>query len=981
MNAIVQWKAVGRRGAGLQLLTMTALLVLAAMGESRGEYKRINSPNPDDRMAVHIYRLDNGLTVYLTENHETPRFYAEIAVRAGSKHDPAETTGLAHYLEHLLFKGNREMGTLDYTAESRYLDQITELYERHFIEDDPDARAAIYRNINRIAQAASQYAIPNEIDKLYNAMGGTALNAHTWHEETVYKVSLPSNRFEQWAIIESNRFVDPVFRLFHTELETVYEEKNRSLDNKSRVINEAVNKVLFKKHPYGQQPTIGFVEHLKQPSLEIIYDYYNTYYVPNNMAICISGNIDIDSAIELIDDQFSKWKPGKVPRQKKWREKRLADVERIEVEYPGEEYVLLAYRTAPKGHKDEEALRLLDMTLDNSVAGLININLNQRQAVRQSGSFPYTMNDYGTQYLWGIPKDGQTLGEVEALLLEQLEIIKRGDFEDWINPAIITDFKKTEKAQLESDLARVTAMRSSFLAYEDWDRTVDTMDRMEQVRKKDIVRVAKKYFSRGHVAGHRIDGPQEVPSIDKPPIDPVEIDPTRQSVFAGDVLNLPTEMLEPVYIDPDTDYTVVETSPGVKVYHAPNPLNDLFSFSIHVEFGAYENNKIRVATRLLDKSGTGGFSAEDLKKEWYKLGTNFGVGAGDNETSIAISGLDENFEASLGLLIKVMTKPSASSETLEQLKQIILSQRADSKKDPGAIGAALTNFNRYGKESSFLRVLPAADLKELTSEELYGILRGLLGYKRTITYTGSMPLDQLVAAINKHLPVSGGLKDPPPYRFRRARTPDETEIYFFNKEMAQAQVRIEFSDGVFDESDNAGVQLYNNYFAGGMSGIVFQELREARALAYSAGARYITGGRKNDENLMVGVIGCQADKTPEALDAFIDLIDTLPRSDERYLETVNSLVNRYRSSKTGFRGIIGSVRSWERLGVAVDPRKARFEKLLTSDIETLLSFQQEHVRNRAKLISIVGDRSRIDMDAVGAHGRIVEVGPEDIFVD
>lgn len=970
-------KAVGLRSTAIILAT----LMLIGGSIAWADYKQVNKPNPDDPMDVQIYRLDNGLTVYLTQNRETPRFYAEIAVRAGSKHDPAETTGLAHYLEHLLFKGNREMGTLDYEAESGYLERITELYERHFVEEDPGERAAIYQEINRIAQGASQYAIPNEIDKLYKAMGGTALNAHTWHEETVYKVSLPSNRLEQWAIIESNRFIDPIFRLFHTELETVYEEKNRSLDNKSRVINEAVNMTLFKNHPYGQQPTIGSVQHLKRPSLKTIYDFYNTYYIPNNMAICISGNIDITTAIKLIDAQFSKWTPGKLPRQKKWREKRLAGVERVEVEYPGEEYVLLAYRTARKGHKDEEALRLLDMTLDNSAAGLININLNQRQRVRQAGSFPYTLNDYGTQYLWGIPKDQQSLEEVEALLLEQLEILKRGEFEDWISPAIITDFKKTEKAQLESDAARVAAMRSSFLAYEDWNHAVDTISRMGRVSKKDIVRVAKKYFGRGYVVGHRLDGPQEIPSIEKPLIDPVHIDPTRQSEFAREVLELPTTALEPVYIDPNKDYTIVDASPGTRVYYVPNPLNDLFSFSIHVEIGSYEDNRIRVATRLLDKSGAGEFSAEDLKKEWYKLGTNFGVGAGDNETSISMSGLDENFEGSLGLMIKVITEPKAPNETLDQMKQIILAQREDSKKDPGTIGAALTNYNRYGKESSYLRVLPAAMLKELTSEELFDIIRGLLSYKRTITYTGSMPLDQLVTAVNTYLPPSDDLKDPPPYHFRQARRPEQTEIYFFNKEMAQAQVRIEFSDGIFNEDDNTGVQLYNSYFAGGMSGIVFQELREARALAYSAAARYITGSRKNDENLMVGVIGCQADKTPDALDAFIKLFDNLPRSEERFAETLNSLDNRYRSSKTGFRGVIGSVRSWERLGVGVDPRKKRFEGLIAADIDSLMEFQQKHIRNRPKLISIVGDRSRIDMDAIGAHGKIVVVDAEDIFVD
>jgi predicted Zn-dependent peptidase len=262
-----------------------------ASGESA--YTRIYPPNPSDPLNAHIYELDNGLRIYLTRNPEEPRFYAEIAVRAGSKHDPADATGLAHYLEHLLFKGNQELGTLDYEAERPHLEQIEALYEEHFQETDLARRAEIYSEINRVSQLAAMYAVPNEIDKLYNGMGATGLNAHTWHEETVYKVGLPANRLRQWAEIESRRFVNPVFRLFHTELEVVYEEKNRTLDNRDRLSSYALADLLYKNHPYGQQSTIGDAEHLKNPSLVYIQQYFDTWYVPNNMSIAISGDIDI----------------------------------------------------------------------------------------------------------------------------------------------------------------------------------------------------------------------------------------------------------------------------------------------------------------------------------------------------------------------------------------------------------------------------------------------------------------------------------------------------------------------------------------------------------------------------------------------------------------------------------------------------------------------------------------------------------------
>lgn len=959
---------------------LSCLLVLIQT-TTWSDYKRVDKSSADDPLDTHIFQLENGLTVYLTENHETPRFYAEIAVRSGSKHDPENATGLAHYLEHLLFKGNQSMGTLDYEKEKPFLDEITRLYEEHFMETDSEIRAEIYAEINRVAQRAAEYAIPNEIDKIFNAMGGTHVNAHTWHEETVYKVGLPANRMEQWAAIESQRYHNPVFRLFHTELETVYEEKNRSMDNKDRIVNYAMSQTLYKNHPYGQQPTIGTVEHLKNPSLNLIYDYFNTHYVPNNMAIFISGDINISETMSFIDEYFSFWEPKPLPELGPWKEKSIKGVERVTVKYQGNEYVELAFRTVKNHDPDMEALAMMDMILDNSQAGLINLNLNQQQRVRQAGSYPQSMNDFGSQHFYGVPKEGQTLDEVEALILEQVELVKQGEFEDWIIPAIITDYKKNQKGGLESNLARVSEMREAFLSYENWDDATRAIARMEKVTKEDVVRVANEYFGDDYVSIHRLDEQHEVPPVEKPIIQPVNIDPKRQSEFAKRVLSMPFAQIEPTFVDLEEDVEVVDYADGTRLFYSQNPLNDLFSFTILVEFGSHENKKISMATQLLDKSGTGDFSSEDLKKEWYKLGSSFGISAGDNESFMRISGLDENFDATLRLMLSLLNDPKADSAVLETLKTIVLKSRDDAKKEPASIARAVSTFNRNGSESSYLNVLTSEAIKALTVDELVKSITDLLGYKQTITYTGSLSLAEVTAILKKHHPLDGTLKDTPSYRFKYARDFDETEIYFFDKEMAQANVRIEFPDGRYDESQRVPVSLYNSYFAGGMSGIVFQELREARALAYSAGALYSKGGRLNAENIMIGAIGCQTDKTIDAVTAFLDLFDNLPESPERFDEAVTSLTNRYRSSKVGFRSVIGTVRGWERLGLEEDPGMRAFEELQAVELADLMEFHAAHIKDKPKLISIVGDKSKIDMDALAKFGKITEITLDDIFVD
>ncbi len=944
-------------------------------------YRKINTANANDPLHAQIFELDNGLRVYLTENHNEPRFYAEIAVRAGSKHDPEDGTGLAHYLEHLLFKGSQNLGSLDYASEKPHLDRIVELYEEHHSETGPARRAEIYAQINNEAQLASHYSVPNEIDKVYNSMGGTALNAHTWHEETVYKIGLPSNRLRQWAEIESDRFVKPVFRLFHTELETVYEEKNRTLDNKDSIIGTAIDKMLYKVHPYGQQPAIGTVEHLKNPSLVYIQNYFDTYYVPNNMAIFMSGDIIIEETIGLISEKFSHWEAKPIPEKGPWQEQALQGAERATVQYPGEEQVQIAFRTAANGSEDKEALVLLDMILDNRTAGLINLNLNQQQLVAGAGSSPLFLNDAGSQNLYGIPKQDQTLAEVEQLLLDQLELVKSGDFEDWIIAAIINDFKKNEKAGLEFNQARVSMMRDSFIQGSAWDYHVAELERMSQLTKQDVVDVANKYFANDYVAVYRVDAQNELPVVEKPQIDPVNIDSSLQSGFAAQILAMEYEEIEPSFVEADRDYHLVEFADGVKLYYAPNPLNDLFSFSVNVEVGTEENKKLDLAAALMAVAGTESKSNEELQKEWYKMGTDFRFGAGENSSGIAISGLDEQFEASLAQALDLIKNPNADQQTLEQMKGILLKSRQDQKNSPPAIARALYLYNRYGEESPMLEALTSAEIQASTLDELLSLPAGLLNYKHTLSYAGSMPLEDLLEVLRRHHLVEDELKDTPAYRFRTARNVDETEIYVIDQQTAQAQVYIEFPDGEYSEEDSVLSSIYTNYFGSGMSSVVFQELREARALAYTASARYAQGSRLNDQNIMLGTIGTQTDKTVDALNAFLGLINNMPASTERFDSSVESLVTRYRTSKVNFREVIGAVRSWERLGIEADPRRARYQQLQTASMDDLLNFQQQHVKGRAKLISIVGDLSIIEQAELEQFGTVKQIQVDDLFVE
>ncbi len=959
----------------------TIALCFAGCELDLNRYQRVHEANAsNDPMNVEIYELDNGLTVYLSPNHEEPRFYAEIITRGGSKHDPSTNTGLAHYLEHLLFKGTTHFGTIDYEKEQPLLDRITELYEQRSQETNSSRRNAIYAEINEISKKAAAYAVPNELDRIYGDMGGQAINAHTWHEETVYKVDLPANRMKQWAAIESERFENPVFRLFHTELETVYEEKNRSIDNKTRLIHREVNSLLFKNHPYGQQRTLGSVEHLKNPSIKAIEEYFNTYYVPENMAICISGDIDPKETIKLIERQFSRWQSGekelKVPM---WTEKPLAGREFVQMKYQGEEQVLLAFRTVPRKHEDWPALRLLDMVLDNSVAGLINLNLVEAQVVRAAGSFPQNLNDYGAQYLQGIPKDGQTLQEVEELLLAQVDLIKKGNFADWILPAVINDFKKRRKQDLENNQKRVEFMRDAFLSEREWEDVVNEIDLLEQVTKAEVVRVANQYFQSNYVSGHRMDAQHDLPSIDKPKIDPLEIDPSKQSAFMKKISEMPFEPFEPRYIEEGTAFEKREIRPGLTLYHAPNPINDLGAIEVRFHKGHRLDNHLPYAKRMIDRSGIGDLDSGQLKVEWYKMGIDFGMSVGERHSSMAVAGLDENLPNALSLGRSLLAAPVIEQETLAELIKIILADREDEPKSPQVLAHALAHFHRYGDRSRYRDRLSNADLNASTVEKLSASLGELLGTEQSVLYVGPRSADDVADLLNKEYAKVGELSPSAPHEPLRSATTEKTRILFLQKEMAQAMVRMEFAAGTYEESSRPASQLFNEYFGGGMAGLVFQELREARALAYSAFGHYFPASRPEDENIVVGFIGCQADKTIEAVKTFLGLMEDMPLDQKRFDNARQALESTYRTANVAFRSVPGIVIDWENLGLDKDPRQDRFPIIKDASIDTLKEFYEKEIQPRTKLISIVGDSSKIDMEALAKFGEITTVEAGEIF--
>jgi predicted Zn-dependent peptidase len=624
---------------------------------------------PNDPLNARIYTLKNGLRVYLSVYKNAPRIQTYIAVKAGSKNDPANATGLAHYLEHMVFKGTDVYGTKDFKKENAEIQKIENLYEVYRATKDEAKRKSIYHQIDSISGEAAKYAIANEYDKMLAAIGADGTNAFTSFDQTVYVNDIPSNQINNWLKIEAERFRKPVLRLFHTELEAVYEEKNRGLDNDNNKMWEAVFEGLFQKHTYGTQTTIGTIDHLKNPSMIEINKFYNKYYVPNNMAIVMSGDFDPDKVIVDIEKNFGSFAAKPVESYTFQPETPITQKVVKEVVGPDPASIMLAWRFSGDGSKESDLCALLSSILFNKTAGLFDINLNQSQKVLTSGCEYYPLKDYTFFGFFGEPKEGQSLEDVEQILLSQLEIIKKGEFPDGLMEAVITDFKLKKTKELSNNSTRADAMLNSYVNDQRWRSSVGMIERLSKITKQELIDFTKKNFSTTNyvVVYKRTGEDKSIVKVEKPTITPVEVDRENSSSFVKELEKSAPKNIEPKFLDYNKDIGKSTIKSSIELLYNKNTENKLFELYYKFEMGTNNGKLFPVAVKYIPYLGTDGITAAQIKQELYRLGCSFNVFCGNESIWISLTGLNDNFDKALQLFEKVLSKPLVDATVLKKL--------------------------------------------------------------------------------------------------------------------------------------------------------------------------------------------------------------------------------------------------------------------------------------------------------------------------
>ena len=962
-----------------RILTLVVIVAaIFATACSNYKYESVKG----DPMGTRIYTLDNGLKVYMAVNDEMPSIQTYIAVRVGGKNDPAETTGLAHYFEHLMFKGTPSFGTQDYEAEKPLLDEIERLFEVYRQTEDEAERKAIYRVIDSVSYEASKIAIPNEYDKLMSAIGATGTNAYTSQDVTCYIENIPSNQVENWARIEADRFMNPVIRGFHTELETIYEEKNMSLTQDSRKVWEAIDATLYPNHPYGKQTVLGSQEHLKNPSITNVKNYHKTYYVPNNMAICLSGDFDPEEMIATIDKYFGQLQPNPaLPKLQFEPEQEITAPIVREVFGPEAENVTVAWRLGGSTSEDADLAAVAGSILSNRKAGLVDLNINQQQKTLGVFAGESMRPDYGMMIMQGRPKQGQSLEEVRDLMLAEMEKLRKGEWDESLLEASINNLKAQMMQVMDSNEGRADMFVEAFVNGEEWANVVGTVDRLSKITKEQVVKwAAEKLGAENYAVVYKRQGidPNEQ-KISKPQITPIVTNRDKQSAFLTEIQNSEVKPIEPKFFDPKSDVERFTTENGLEVLYKQNTTTDLFRLTYLYETNAEANPSLNLAFQYLDYLGTSERTAEEMATELYNIAGSFRLSAAGSRSQATLSGLSEHMTKVMELYEEQVASSVENEAILQNVKMMTLKQRANAKHNQSSNFSALRRYINYGADYVKRTTLSNAALMALESKELIDAVQQWAACDHRILYYGPLSQAELKAALEQYHKVADERKELTLEVAIPQQTPkSEVVLAQYN---AKQIYYYQFSNRgeQYDAQFYPALNLYNEYFGGGMNAIVFQEMREARGLAYSAQAYMPMPSYKHFPYTFTAFIATQNDKMQQAVEAFDEIINEMPESEAAFEVAKKALMERIRTQRIVKEQQLWTAIFMEDLGATANPDQALYEQLPTMTLQDVKATQEKWVKDRTYIYGILGDIKDLDMNFLRTLGPVRTVTQEEIF--
>lgn len=913
------------------------------------------------------YKLDNGLTVMLWEDHDQPDVTGYVVVRAGAVDEPAEYTGLAHYLEHMLFKGTQRIGALDWEAEKPIYDSIIALYDQYSEATDPKVREQLATQINECSMRAAKISSTEDFFFLLDLIGAEGVNAYTSYDLTAYHNSFPAAEMYRWLTIFSDRLIDPVFRTFQAELENVFEEYNMYANEPSSQVQNQLFADIYKGSPYERE-VIGLPEHLKNPRLSKLIEFYNTWYVANNMALIIVGDFDTETTKPMIAETFGRLQAKELPARPSYPEVQLTGKKHYNLGY--NPMVTWIYPGVKEGDPDQDVLDFVCALLYNGQTGLLD-KINTKGDVQFAGVFNDARRNTGRLIIEAVPyyDANQQMFEsdkaTEAIIMREVDKIKSGNIPDELIANVKRLYAQSEKMTNENPSYKMNALVDAFTYGKPTDDIFTANDKIQALTKDEIVRVAKKYFNADHmtISFDEDTKTQKAKTLPKPNIKPLDPVKDAKTVYADEFKKLPKGELKQTFND-FNDVKVSTLAENITLHYTPNTKNDIFSLSLRYGVGAHEMPLLPYATQLMENAGIMGSPAtegKDFDQQIAELGGSVSYGCNDSYFTISISGEDENFTKIMNLVSRQLLMPYLEQKQLDAVKGSEFFSRYSRQKRTAVQKSALLQYALYGKKSAYLDEVPFIDIWNMDGVKVQQLVASARTYALDIFYCGTLPEEKMVA----DLPLTEGMRPSKSPFIQDRQTYDKPTVLFLpNSNVQQADLYFYINGRPYDISSDVASDAFNQYMSGGFTGVIMNEIRVKRSMAYSAYGVDATPSLPGKDCYFYGYVGTQSDKVVDAINVYMDILADMPKDSTNIASLKAALKQAAQTAKPSMRSKAATYEYWQRLGYTDDPSKVNAEAIDAITFNDIEKFYEDNIKGKPVTIILMGDPKKIDLKAI-----------------
>ena len=930
------------------------------------------------------YKLDNGLTVMLWEDHDQPDVTGYVVVRAGAVDEPAEYTGLAHYLEHMLFKGTQKIGALDWEAEKPIYDSIIALYDQYCETTDPEQREKLATQINECSMREAKVSSTEDFFNLLDLIGAEGVNAFTSFDVTAYHNSFPEAEMYRWLTIFSDRLIDPVFRTFQAELENVFEEYNMYANNPSSQASKQLMQDIYKGSPY-ERDVIGHPEHLKNPRLSKLIEFYNTWYVPNNMALILVGDFDAEAAKPMIAETFSRLQPKELPARPSYPEVQLTGSKHYNLGYSPQ--IAWVYPGVKANDPEQEVLEFVCNLLSNGQTGLLD-KITIDGEVQYAGVGLDARRNTGRIIIQAVPyyDANQQMFEsdkaTEKIVMKEIDKIKAGEISDEMIASLKRMYAQSYKVANESSDSKMNWLLSAFMYDMPLEQVLNANDHIQALTKEEIVRVAKKYFSQDHmtISFDEATKTNKAKTLPKPNIKPLEPVKDAKTAYAEAFKKLPKGQLKQTFNN-FNDVQVSSLGENITLHYTPNTKNDVFSLTLRYGVGEHEMPLLPYAAALMNNAGIMGNPAtegKDFAQQMAELGGDVSYGCNDSYFYISISGEDGNMNKIMNLVNRQLLMPYLEKKQLDAIKGSEFFTRLSRQKRTAVQKSALMQYALYGDKSAYLDEVPFADIWGMGLPQVQSLLSSARTYALNVFYCGTLTPEQLVA----ELPLTEGMRPSNSPFIQEKKTYEKPTVLFLpNSDVQQADLYFYINGQPYDIASDVYSDAFNQYFSGGFSGIVLNEIRTKRSMAYTAYGVNQTPSLTGKNTYFIGYVGTQSDKVVDAINVYMDLLTTMPADTTRMEAIRAALKQAAQTAKPSMRGKASTFEAWKRLGYNDDPAKVNAEKIDNLTYEQIETFYKENIQGKPITIILMGDPKKIDLKAIQTKMgcKVTKLSPARLF--